>query len=80
MYQIQEDLKIKEASGTQRVHAEQAIFMRLRCWRGVLQVSVVGETGLRLPSFLLSSGKATGSTDRRPPSEGLCVPLSREIP
>ena len=80
MYQIQEDLKIKEASGTQRVHAEQAIFMRLRCWRGVLQVSDVCETGLRLPSFLLSSGKATGSTVRRPPSEGLCVPLSREIP
>lgn len=37
----------------------------------------VVETGLRLPSFLISSGKAPGSPDRRPLSEGLCA-LSRD--
>ena len=52
MRQIHEGLKIKETSGTQLVHAEQAICMRLDCCREVLQVSDVGETGLPLPSFL----------------------------
>lgn len=52
MCQIHEGLKIRETSGTQLVHAEQAICMRLDCCREVLQVSDVGETGLQLPSCL----------------------------
>ena len=55
-------------------------FLETQVLEGVLQVSDVGETGLRLPSFLTSSVKAPGSTDRRPLSEGFCVPLSRETP
>lgn len=52
MCQIHEGLKIRETSGTQLVHAEQAVCMKLDCCREVLQVSDVGETGLQLPSCL----------------------------